>query len=108
MIDFFSRTGLFIVGVKLHRMSVAQAVEFYQPDLLALSVSLHTHLVTLMETIRAVRAGERGAGVKILVGGRALADAGDMAQQLGADVYAADPNAAVALGNALVDKNSRS
>ncbi len=31
MIDFFSRTGLFIVGVKLHRMSVAQAIEFYGP-----------------------------------------------------------------------------
>lgn len=31
MIDFFSRTGLYIVGVKLHRMSVAQAVEFYGP-----------------------------------------------------------------------------
>src|SRR5215471_14408804 len=31
IIDFFSRTGLFIVGVKLHRMSVAQALEFYGP-----------------------------------------------------------------------------
>jgi nucleoside diphosphate kinase len=31
MIDFFSRTGLFIVTVKLHRMSVAQATEFYGP-----------------------------------------------------------------------------
>ena len=31
MIDFFSRTGLFIVGVKLHRMSVSQATEFYGP-----------------------------------------------------------------------------
>jgi nucleoside diphosphate kinase len=31
MIDLFSRTGLFIVGVKVHRMSVAQAVEFYGP-----------------------------------------------------------------------------
>jgi nucleoside diphosphate kinase len=31
MIDFFSRTGLFIVAVKLHRMSVAQATEFYGP-----------------------------------------------------------------------------
>ena len=31
MIDFFSRTGLFIVGVKVHRMSVAQALEFYGP-----------------------------------------------------------------------------
>lgn len=31
VIDFFSRTGLFIVGIKLHRMSVAQAVDFYGP-----------------------------------------------------------------------------
>ncbi len=31
MIDFFSRTGLYIVAVKVHRMSVAQATEFYAP-----------------------------------------------------------------------------
>jgi nucleoside diphosphate kinase len=31
VIDFFSRTGLFIVGIKVHRMSVAQAVDFYGP-----------------------------------------------------------------------------
>ena len=31
VIDFFSRTGLYIVGIKLHRMSTAQAVEFYGP-----------------------------------------------------------------------------
>jgi nucleoside diphosphate kinase len=31
VIDFFSRTGLFIVGIKVQRMSVAQAMEFYQP-----------------------------------------------------------------------------
>jgi nucleoside diphosphate kinase len=31
VIDFFSRTGLFIVGAKVHRMSVAQAMEFYGP-----------------------------------------------------------------------------
>jgi nucleoside diphosphate kinase len=31
VIDFFSRTGLFIVGIKLHRMTVAQALEFYGP-----------------------------------------------------------------------------
>jgi len=31
VIDFFSRTGLFIVGIKVHRMSVADAKEFYGP-----------------------------------------------------------------------------
>jgi nucleoside diphosphate kinase len=31
VIDFFSRTGLYIVAIKVHRMSVAQALEFYGP-----------------------------------------------------------------------------
>ncbi len=31
IIDMFSRTGLRIVGVKIHRMSVAEAMEFYGP-----------------------------------------------------------------------------
>lgn len=33
VIDVFSRTGLYIIGVKVHRMSVAQAEEFYRPVL---------------------------------------------------------------------------
>jgi nucleoside diphosphate kinase len=31
VIDFFSRTGLYIVGIKVLHMSVAQAMEFYGP-----------------------------------------------------------------------------
>ena len=31
VIDFFSRTGLYIVGVKVLHMSIAQAMEFYGP-----------------------------------------------------------------------------
>lgn len=31
MIDYFSRTGLYIVAIKVHRMSVAAALEFYGP-----------------------------------------------------------------------------
>jgi nucleoside diphosphate kinase len=31
VIDFLSRTGLYIVGIKVHRMSVAEASEFYSP-----------------------------------------------------------------------------
>jgi nucleoside diphosphate kinase len=33
VIDLFSRTGLYIVGFKVHRMTVAQAEEFYRPVL---------------------------------------------------------------------------
>ncbi|MGC8829657.1 MAG: nucleoside-diphosphate kinase [Verrucomicrobiia bacterium] len=31
MIDYFSRTGLYIIAIKVHHMSVAEAVEFYAP-----------------------------------------------------------------------------
>jgi len=31
VIDFFSRTGLYIIGVKVLHMSLAQAMEFYRP-----------------------------------------------------------------------------
>lgn len=31
MIDYFSRTGLYIVAIKVHKMSVAEAMEFYEP-----------------------------------------------------------------------------
>ena len=31
VIDFFSRTGLYIVGIQVERMSVADALEFYAP-----------------------------------------------------------------------------
>ncbi len=31
VIDFFSRTGLYVVGIKVHRMSVAEASDFYEP-----------------------------------------------------------------------------
>ncbi|MEP7015504.1 MAG: nucleoside-diphosphate kinase, partial [Verrucomicrobiota bacterium] len=40
VIEVFSRTGLFIVGFKVHRMSVAQAEEFYGPVLPVLQEKL--------------------------------------------------------------------
>ncbi|HEY2124375.1 MAG TPA: nucleoside-diphosphate kinase [Chthoniobacterales bacterium] len=40
VIDVFSRTGLYIVGFKVHRMSVAQAEEFYGPVLPVLEEKL--------------------------------------------------------------------
>ena len=40
VIEVFSRTGLYIVGFKVHRMSVAQAEEFYGPVLAVLQDKL--------------------------------------------------------------------
>jgi nucleoside diphosphate kinase len=42
VIEVFSRTGLYIVGFKVHRMSVAQAEDFYGPVLAVLQEKLGT------------------------------------------------------------------
>ena len=60
MIDFFSRTGLFIVSVKVHRMSVAQAIEFYGP----VRETLRTKLKDVVAT-KAKAAVEKELGFKI-------------------------------------------
>ena len=41
VIDFFSRTGLYIVAIKVHRMSTAEAMEFYGPVREILRTRLH-------------------------------------------------------------------
>ena len=46
VIDFFSRTGLFIAAIQVHRMSVAEAMEFYGPVI----PTLHRHYKGVAET----------------------------------------------------------
>ncbi|MGV3774348.1 MAG: nucleoside-diphosphate kinase [Verrucomicrobiales bacterium] len=60
VIDFFSRTGLYIVGIKVHRMSVNQAVEFYAP----VKEVLRTRLVDVVAA-RARTALEKEFGFNI-------------------------------------------
>jgi len=60
VIDFLSRTGLYIVAIKVHRMSVAQAMEFYGP----VREALRTKLKDVVAT-RAKNALEREFGYKV-------------------------------------------
>jgi nucleoside diphosphate kinase len=60
MIDFFSRTGLFLVAMKVHRMSTADAMEFYGP----VREVLRTHLKDMVGS-KAVTYLENGFGFKI-------------------------------------------
>src|SRR3954469_23395364 len=60
MIDFFSRTGLYIVGCKVHRMSVAQAIDFYGP----VRETLRTKLKDMVAS-KARAAIEKELGLKV-------------------------------------------
>lgn len=60
VIDFFSRTGLYIVAIKVHRMSVAEAMEFYGP----VREILRTRLKDIVAN-RAAGALEKEFGFKV-------------------------------------------
>jgi nucleoside diphosphate kinase len=60
VIDFFSRTGLYIVGIKVHQMSVAEASEFYGP----VKEVLRTRLKDMVAS-KARAAIEREMGFKV-------------------------------------------
>jgi MerR family transcriptional regulator, light-induced transcriptional regulator len=102
--DFFEMDGWRVIqlGADAPIPDLVQAVEGFRIDLLALSVARATQQETLRETIKAVRQGPRGLQVKVLVGGIAFANLGDLPLQLGADAYADDALEAVAIGNRLV------
>src|SRR5258708_5454690 len=63
VIDFFSRTGLYIVGIKVHRMSVAEAAEFYGP----VKEVLRTRLKDVVAS-KAKAAIEKELGFKVPAG----------------------------------------
>ncbi len=74
VIEVFSRTGLYIIGFKVHRMSVAQAKEFYGPVLPVLEEKL----------------GEKGRGawediVEFMSGGRPSATMEDQVNAPGTE-----------------------
>ena len=105
--DFFEMDGWRVIqlGCNVPIEDLVEAVDFYQADLLGLSVCLGAQLTALARTIHAVRQSPRGSSMKILVGGRGFAGADDLAVELGADGYAENPAKAVSLGHVLVGVN---
>jgi len=102
--DFFEMAGWRTIqlGADVPTSDLVQAVECFEVDLVALSASLSVQIDTVKTAIRAVRSGRRGSAVKILAGGLAFANADNLAVQVGADGYGADPDEAVSVGRRLV------
>jgi methanogenic corrinoid protein MtbC1 len=69
------------------------------PDLMALSETMPEHLPQLVSTIATIR---DGTNVPIIVGGYLFDGSIDLAKRVGADGFAEDAEAAVAMANALV------
>ncbi len=103
--DFFEMDGWKAIqlGADVPIGDLVDAIEHFQVDLLALSVTLASHFPKLQETIGVVRNREQEEPIKILVGGRAFGGCAETAVCLGADAYAAAPQAAIAVAASLFD-----
>ena len=103
--DFFEMDGWKSVqlGADVPIGDLADAVEHFRADLVALSATLPSHLPKLRETIVTLRDSDRCETLRIVAGGRAFQGHSDTAVRLGADAYAATPQEAVAIAASLLD-----
>lgn len=101
--DFFQVAGwrAISMGSDVPVVDLANAVKFFNAELVVLSTTLTTQLKDLQTSIESIRAA-CGHDVKIVVGGHAFVDLPELWKSTGADGYAADPSEAVELGTALV------
>lgn len=99
--DFFEMDGwdVYYLGANVPSADVVRMIDEHTADLLAISVTLSSHVLQARELIQAVRGSRRGAQVKIMVGGQPFNRAPDLCAQIGADFTA--PNAREAVRRAL-------
>lgn len=102
--DYFEMAGWRVIhlGSDLPARDLAQAVEDFQADLVALSVTMSRHLRATGECIDAIRATARGDAVRVLIGGLALQEASNVWQEIGADAAAESGPEAVEVAAKLV------
>ena len=107
--DFFEIAGwdTYYMGANTPTSSIIQAIEKFDPHILALSATLPVHQSLLEKTIAAVRASDNRDKVKIIVGGYALNSSKELWKKVGADGYAANAEEAIHLASKLVDNTQR-
>jgi methanogenic corrinoid protein MtbC1 len=102
--DFFEMAGWQTIrlGADVPTRDLVESITCFDVDLLALSAALSVQLETVKSAIEAVRSEFRENSPKILVGGLAFANSGELSVHVGADGYAPDLDGAVRLGSQLV------
>ncbi len=103
--DFFEMDGwdTFYLGANTPASSLLETVRERRADLLLLSATMTYHLRFVREIIEKMRADERTARVKVMVGGYPFNVAPDLWREFGVDGFATDADAAVGEANRLLD-----
>lgn len=95
----------FYLGANVPTDSILNAIERIQPDVLALSASLTTHVPICGEIIHMIKAAH--PTLKIIVGGRAFNVDPDLCKKVGADGYSSDGLQAVELAETFIKPNQQ-
>jgi MerR family transcriptional regulator, light-induced transcriptional regulator len=96
--DFFEIEGydVYYLGANMPVPDVVRMINDRRADILAISVTLGSHLPQARSLIQAVRASPQGGHVKIMVGGQPFNRTPDAYQAIGADFTAKNAREAVA------------
>ena len=102
--DFFELDGwdTDYVGGFVPPASIASMVRSRSPDLVAISVTMRSHVDAACEIIRAVRSPEAVERPKILVGGHAFNSEPGLWREIGADGFGRDAEEAVGMADRIV------
>jgi len=102
--DFFEMDGWdsFYMGANSPTGSIVHTLQQREAHLLALSTTISSNVGRLADIIRTVRTSGRRGNLPVIVGGYPFNIAPGLAEEIGADGWAADAADAVRLGNELV------
>jgi methanogenic corrinoid protein MtbC1 len=95
--DFFEIEGwdVYYLGANMPIEDVISMVYEQQAELLAISVTLNSHVPRARDLIRALRNTDLGKSVKVLIGGQPINRSPEMFRAIGADMTASDAREAV-------------
>ncbi len=92
------------LGANTPKDSFIKFIKDYQPDLVALSLTLSIHFSDLKDTVKQIKADPALNHVKVIIGGQPFKNNKRLIQQSGADAYAQDIKEALKVGEQLVKK----
>lgn len=102
--DFFEMEGwdTYYLGSNMPQRGILRTLAKHQPDVLAISATLTSHVKAVRELIAAVKADERCQQIKIIVGGYPFNIEPQLWQRVGADGHARNADQAIILAHQLV------
>ncbi len=106
--DFFEMEGwsTYYLGGNTPHESVVATIIDQQAHVLAISVTISSHMEAVRELIREVRGNPGCTRVRILVGGYPFSLDPDLWREVGADGSAADADSAIALADEMVKEGA--